>query len=61
MITIIRYNNRKLYNTITHKYISLKDINIFVNGKIPFKVLEYKSLKDITVLTSMKALVQSLS
>lgn len=49
MIIIKKYNNRKLYNTKTSKYITIKkDISEMIKNNVPFKVVDNTSKKDIT-------------
>lgn len=50
MIIIIRYNNRKLYNTSTHRYVTLQEFyQIYVdNSQDEVKVLEYGTDVDLT-------------
>ena len=48
MRIIKRYTNRKLYDTKTHKYISLIDIVNFVRSDIDFIVIDNKTKQNIT-------------
>jgi polyhydroxyalkanoate synthesis regulator protein len=45
-MTIIKYNNRKLYNVLTHSYINLKDLVSLPLGS--FRVITKETGKDIT-------------
>jgi hypothetical protein len=48
IITIIRYKNRKLYNTDSSKYVNLVDIYKLNNENVKFRVLCDKTKKDVT-------------
>jgi len=39
VLTIKRYANRKLYNTNTHKYVTLSDIFDFITSGTQFRVI----------------------
>jgi polyhydroxyalkanoate synthesis regulator protein len=47
MALIIKYSNRKLYNTKTHKYVTLSELSALKS----FKVIEYSTKSDVTDLT----------
>jgi polyhydroxyalkanoate synthesis regulator protein len=55
MIQIIKYPNRKLYNKETSKYVSLNEINVMLEKRQSFKVVEFKTFRDITELVIARA------
>lgn len=59
MRTIIKYSNRKLYDTETSKYITLKELLALPLGS--FKVTDKKTGADITVETLFSLLANSIS
>lgn len=56
---IKKYANRKLYDTETSKYTTLKQIVTEVTSGRDVKVLDNVSLEDITVSTLLLALVDT--
>ena len=48
MKNIKKYENRKLYNTETSKYITLKDIKSYLSKGEQVEVLEHKTNKNVT-------------
>src|SRR3984957_14975655 len=46
--TIKKYPNRRLYDTVESRYITLADIRRLVVGRIDFVVIDKKSQADIT-------------
>lgn len=57
MITIIKYNNRKLYSTSLSRYVVLPELVKLVRDNVEFKVEEHKSKKDVTNETLKQALL----
>ena len=55
---IKRYSNRKLYDTTTSKYITLKNILEFAETGIEFKVIENKTKEEITDRIFLKSVVE---
>ena len=56
MRQILRYSNRKLYDTADHKYITLSDLfNLVHNGTL-VQVLDHKTKIDITYQTLLSAM-----
>lgn len=45
---IKKYPNRRLYDTVESRYITLSDIRLLVTQQIPFVVIDKKSGQDIT-------------
>lgn len=48
MIIIKKYNNRRLYNTSSNKYINLGDIYQMIKNDVEFNVIDAINKKDIT-------------
>ena len=46
--TVKKYPNRRLYDTIESRYITLADIRELVVGNIPFSVIDQRTHTDIT-------------
>ena len=46
--TIKKYPNRRLYDTVESRYITLDDIRALVLGRVDFVVIDKKSQGDIT-------------
>ncbi len=46
--TIRRYPNRRLYDTVESRYVSLEDLKRLVLCAIPFKVLDSKTSEDVS-------------
>jgi len=57
MKTVIKYNNRKLYDTDESKYINLKELLALPLGS--FKVVEKENGLDVTVETLFSYLANS--
>ena len=55
-MNIIKYSNRKYYNTATHKYVTLKEVLAILVSNELVRVLEYSSNKNITDETVIKAI-----
>lgn len=51
MITLLRYNNRKIYNKATAGYISSDEVLLFVKANIPVKVISNATGDDVTHVT----------
>ena len=45
---IKKYPNRRLYDTVESRYITLADIRRLVTDKVDFVVIDKKSQEDIT-------------
>lgn len=45
---IQKYNNRRLYDTLEHRYITLQDVHQLVLNNVEFTVLDRQSRSDIT-------------
>ena len=59
MITLYKYKNRKIYNKVTSKYITLTQLLDLVNSGESVKVIEFDTRKDITVDTVTKAFFEA--
>ena len=59
MITLYKYKNRKIYNKVTSKYITLTQLLDLVNNGESVKVIEFDTRKDITVDTVTKAFFEA--
>ena len=53
-----KYPNRRLYDTTTGAYITLDDIKELVINRVPFKVIDAKSGKDITQSTLLQIITE---
>jgi polyhydroxyalkanoate synthesis repressor PhaR len=53
---IQKYNNRRLYDTLEHRYITLDDIRQLVLNGVDFAVLDQRTQVDITVSTLLNVL-----
>jgi polyhydroxyalkanoate synthesis repressor PhaR len=51
MIIIKRYQNRKLYNTHSKRYITLEEIENLIKNREDIKVIDNKTGNDITAVT----------
>jgi polyhydroxyalkanoate synthesis repressor PhaR len=51
MITIKRYANRKLYNTVAKKYVKLEEIAELVQDGEDIRVLDHATGEDLTAIT----------
>ncbi len=58
---IKRYSNRKLYDTISKKFITLKDIAKFINKGEGVRIIEKESGKDVTSSITARLLQQHFS
>jgi polyhydroxyalkanoate synthesis repressor PhaR len=58
MVTIKRYNNRKLYDTGTKQYISLDDVAEMVRAGEEVRIIDHDSGDDITTLTLFQILFE---
>jgi polyhydroxyalkanoate synthesis regulator protein len=54
MLTVKKYNNRKLYNTETSKYTTVQELAKMPLGS--FKVLQADTNKDVTIETLLGSL-----
>ena len=54
---VIKYKNRKLYDSEQHTYITLAHLVEFVKRDIAFKVMERETRKDVTAVALREALV----
>ena len=59
MITLYKYKNRKIYNKVTSKYITLTQLLDLVNNGESVRVIEFDTRKDITVDTVTKAFFEA--
>lgn len=50
-IVIKRYRNRKLYNTLTKRYITLEEIEELIKQQVEVEVIDVVSGRDITAAT----------
>lgn len=55
MLNIVKYANRKLYNTATSEYITLNDILGYKKKKLKFRVTSRVDRRDLTAETLVKA------
>ena len=53
---IQKYNNRRLYDTLEHRYITLDDVRQLVLNGVDFTVLDQRTQVDITVSTLLNVL-----
>ena len=58
-VIVKRYNNRKLYNTETSSYVTLRDIIAFIVSGREVQVIENKTKNDITGTVLLHALVET--
>ena len=56
MRIIKKYSNRKLYDTVTHRYISLKGVLNLVDTVKKISIIDNVSKKDITKSVVLSAL-----
>lgn len=59
MIILYKYNNRKIYNKTTSKYIKLTQLLDLINSGEAVQVIEFDTRKDITVDTVTKAFFEA--
>jgi polyhydroxyalkanoate synthesis repressor PhaR len=45
---IKKYPNRRLYDTVLSRYITLGDVRALVHQRLPFRVVEQRSGRDLT-------------
>lgn len=57
-VIIKRYNNRKLYNTSSHTYVTLSDIKKLVKTGNNVKVISNRDKEDITALTLLQVMFE---
>ncbi len=57
MKIIKRYNNRRLYDTDLKKYITHKEVAVYIRAEIPFQVFENATGEDITLNVLSQLLV----
>ncbi len=57
---IRRYGNRKLYDPVTRRYVTLEDLARMVAGGQEIEVVEQKSGEDLTSLTLAQVLLEGL-
>lgn len=58
-IIIKRYQNRKLYNTQSKKYITLREILELIKARFEIQVIDNQSRNDITALTLSQAIFET--
>ena len=56
---ILKYGNRRLYDTTTHRYVTLEDMRQLVLHHVDFVVREKSSQADITFVTLLNVLLHS--
>lgn len=61
MKVIKRYKNRRLYDTELKKYITHAELRVIVGSQTPFKVVDSKSGRDITLAVLGRLLAEQLS
>jgi polyhydroxyalkanoate synthesis repressor PhaR len=54
---IQKYNNRRLYDTLEHRYITLHDVHQMVLNNVEFYVLDRQSRSDITASVLLDVIV----
>ena len=55
---IRRYSNRKLYDTVSRKMITLKDIADFIKNGYDIQVIEHETGEDVTELTMAQIILE---
>ncbi len=55
---IKKYPNRRLYDTVESRYITLADIRQLVNDKVDFLVIDKKTAADITRLILLQVIAE---
>lgn len=58
MLTIKKYQNRKLYDCDAKEYITLADVETMYRMGTSFQVLDYRTKLDLTKDTVIRALVE---
>lgn len=58
VIVIKKYPNRRLYNTETSKYITLKDLTELVKSDQDFKVVDVKTQEDVTQIVLAQIILE---
>jgi polyhydroxyalkanoate synthesis repressor PhaR len=56
---ILKYGNRRLYDTTTHRYVTLEDMRQLVLHHVDFVVRDKGSQADITLVTLLNVLLHS--
>ena len=56
---IQKYNNRRLYDTLEHRYITLQDVHQLVLNNVEFTVLDRQSRADITISVLLDVIAAS--
>ena len=55
---IKKYPNRRLYDTVLSRYITLDDVKILVQDRIPIQIIEARTKKDITHINLLYIIVE---
>ena len=55
-LLIKKYNNRRLYNTHTSEYITIKELYNIIKNCEDFKVIDYDNKEDLTDVTILQIL-----
>ena len=55
-VLIKKYSNRRLYNSLTSKYITQKELKKLICQGSDIKIVDYSSGKDLTQITLMQLL-----
>lgn len=55
---IKKYPNRRLYDTMLSCYITLEDVKILVQDRVPIQIIEARTKKDITHMTLIYLIVE---
>jgi polyhydroxyalkanoate synthesis regulator protein len=58
MLILYRYQNRKIYCATKKKYVNLSDLRDLVQAGIDFKILDYRTQKEITARVLAKVLLE---
>lgn len=58
-VVLIKYRNRKLYNSNSSRYSSYEEVLTMINKEVEFIVFDYCSKKDITTWTIFQAVAMS--
>ena len=54
---IQKYNNRRLYDTLEHRYITLQDVHQLVLNNVDFTVLDRQTRTDITTAVLLDVII----
>jgi polyhydroxyalkanoate synthesis regulator protein len=54
---VIKYKNRKLYDSDNHHYVTLAHLVEYVKRGVAFKVIEHTTHKDVTSAALREALI----